>query len=368
MSTGLDCIVDHLVPYLAHTENATHCDCQVFYEGSKCQTRLWWFDPLHAIRIGISLIIYVLIFYWGLVKLIYEIRQHGFQKKKLTHYALVLVLLGCIFTVTHRIFKAVHVRDAHFWYYSDYVFVIKVILTSMGISLKMAASMIIVSFWFALLTAKLRPEIGPRTQIASIVIAALVLVFGPVGTVLTQLNISALFLFMFLVPLLAADTLLIVMTSTIGCQLRTKLNDDHKMRHKAQYATKIFGFLSFLWVLHVVLLLIIAAAFLLLPRKVAMIEMFTGITGEFIEAAADLSILFLIDRKGGIKKLTRALCNGEALPNSESTSRGTSSQGTKSSSSSLDSKKHRRSLSMTATGSSQVSNASSNADSSFNYT
>jgi hypothetical protein len=208
-----------------------------------------------------------------------------------------------IMNIIQRIFRIIYYPG--YEYSRDAVSIFKLILSSTYLSTYIGATNMIIGFWFSLLVAKLRPVLATRMQIISIFFTVLVLVCCPVGTTLTQLGYSFLFLALLFIPFIADAIYFVTIAVRIGCSMKVQLLKDSTLKRKVIYASRIFNIIACLWVyyafIYLVVIIMIPIAF---PQYNAVIKVVFGLINDVVEFIIAICMLLLIDRKDRRKTLT----------------------------------------------------------------
>jgi len=176
----------------------------------------------------------------------------------------------------------------------------------------MAATALILGFWFDVLTAKFRPQLARRTKIVSFVGAALLLLLIPGIVLALTLGQSEAGYAITVLPLFVDSVGLVVLTIIVS-QLKLTQADVSRSTHgRRLYALRLFILLSCAWIIYFVTVL--ASAILVGQTDQTPFALsYFAITfaARISDSTLAVGVIALSDRGGNPFLHTRRLCSGE---------------------------------------------------------
>lgn len=300
---------------IAHTltagPNGT-CVCYAEFSGPTCDKVSEYWRPLISLQYALSFLYLVVALYWSSLRLVILRRRvrTGKERLRLSIVVMILIALASILRIISHVLPAtpLYGDDGHIGEELGTTLAVALIVP-IPPALWMVASLLIVAFWYDVITGKLQRDMAERTKIACIVLSALLVLMVPGLGLFAFTNLATIGTALTVAPLVVDTVALVVLDAIITRFLQTaRTRLGAKNEKKTLYALRLFWLLCASWILYMANLIFGGLLLNSATLPSAPLQVIYAYILLLTEMSITFTLLSLGDRDGSPWRATRQVC------------------------------------------------------------
>lgn len=307
------------------------CVCFGEYTGPTCDIIVPYWRPALLLQLALSWAYLVVALYWSVLRAVQLGRRT--QKKqgatpKLSLVVMILIALASVLRIATHLFPLtpLYGDDGHISEEMNATLALG-IMSPLPTALWMVSSLLIIAFWFDLVTRKLQTRMKRGTKIACIVLSALLLVMLPGLGLFAVTSLTTIATALTLAPLVIDTFALIVLAASIT---RFVNSGGREMSlgnsTKTKYAIRLFWILCASWIVYMANLVFGGLLLNSATHPSALNQVCYAYVLLVAEVAITFSLLLLGDRGGSPWQISAEVCCGRPEARDSARTTGTSAR------------------------------------------